>query len=87
VSTGTVRPLNVPLPAFVEFTVAGWFPDSRRLLVRSGNGLALVDSATGTWTAVSVPSGSKYYLAGAGRALMVERATVDADVWLMEIKR
>jgi Tol biopolymer transport system component len=87
VSTGTVRPLNVPLPAFVEFAVAGWFPDSRRLLVRSGNGLALVDSTTGTSTAVSVPSGSKYYLAGAARALMVERATVDADVWLMEIKR
>ena len=66
---------------------AGWLPDSRRLLARSGNGLALVDSTTNTWTTVSVPTGSKYYLAGAGRTLMVERATVDADVWLMEIRR
>ena len=86
VATGTVRPLNVSLPTATEFAVAGWLPDSRRFLARSGNALALVDSTTGKWTAVSVPDGSKYYLAGAGRTLMIERATVDADVWLMELK-
>ena len=34
---------------------------------------------------VRVPT--KYHLAGGGRTLRVERATVDADVWLMEIKQ
>jgi hypothetical protein len=87
VATGTVRLIDVSLPSAAEFAIAGWLPDSRKFLARSGNGLALVDSATGKWTAVSVPDGSKYQLASTGRTLMIERATVDADVWLMEIRR
>ena len=87
VATGSVRPLNGLLPMSAQFAVAGWLPDSRRFLSRSLDTPVIVDSTTGKWTAVSVPSGTKYYLAGAGRTLMVERATLDADVWLMEIKQ
>ena len=53
-----------------------------------GLGPVLVDSTTGR-----IDSGQRSerdeacILAGAGRAPMVERATLDADVWLMEIKR
>ena len=87
VATGSVRPLNGLLPMSAEFAVAGWLPDSRRFLTRSLNAPVLADTTTGKWTAVSVPSGTKYHLAGAGRTLMVERATLDADIWLMEIKQ
>jgi WD40 repeat protein len=88
VATGTVRSLNVLLPVTNDyFAVAGWLPDSQRFLARSGKTLALVDSTTGRWTAVGVSDGTKYGLAKAGRTLMVERQTLDADVWLMEISR
>lgn len=88
VATGIVRPLNVLLPAANDyFAVAGWLPDSKRFLARAGRTLALVDSTTGRWTPAGVPDGTKYGLASAGRIVMVERQTLDADVWLMEIRR
>ena len=87
-ATGTVRPVNVSLPLSVDyFVIAGWLPDSRRFFARSGSALALVDSQTGKWTAVSAPSGSRYRLVGAGPNMMIEREIFDADVWLMEIKQ
>ena len=88
VATGTVRPLDVSLPVTNDyFAVAGWLPDSRRFLARSGQMLALVDSTTGRSTAVAGSAGTKYGLANAGRTVMIERQTLDADVWLMELRR
>ena len=59
VATGSVRPLNGLLPMSAEFAVAGWLPDSRRFLSRSLDTPVIVDSTTGKWTAVSVPSGTQ----------------------------
>lgn len=85
-ATGTVRPLDVPLPSIWEsfFVIGGWLPDSRRFLAVSTNGLALVDSGTGQSTPVAVRPGAAFALANGGRTLMVERVLYDADVWLME---
>ncbi len=92
IASRTVRPLNVPPPATSSriggFAVAGWLPDSRRILTASGTALALVDVVTGKWNAVQVREGaSRYHLVNEGRTLMIERTASDADVWLMEIKR
>jgi Tol biopolymer transport system component len=89
VATGTMRPLQVPLPrrwAFF-FVNGGWLPDSRRLLVMSASGLVLVDSETGATTPIQVRTGVRHDLTAGGRTLMVERLLYDADVWLMEVRR
>ena len=85
-ATGTVRPLDVPLPSIWEsfFVIGGWLPDSRRFLAISTNGLALVDSVTGKSSPVAVRPGALFALVNGGRSLLVERVLYDADVWLME---
>ena len=88
-ATGRVRVIDVPGPKYqYGSAAAGWLPDSRRLLFASGMGLALVDASTGTWTPVPVPlsGGNRYRLTPNGRALMMERSVLDADVWLMEVR-
>ena len=53
-----------------------------------GTALALVDATDGTWKPLPVPlaGGSRYRLTPDGRSLLMERSTLDADVWLMEVK-
>jgi Tol biopolymer transport system component len=86
VATGSVRPMDVPLPPTWEsvFGTGGWLPDSRRFLAVSTNGLAVVDSATGRSSPVVVRPGQLFALMNGGRTLMAERLLYDADVWLME---
>ena len=88
-ANGSVRALNVPPPeGRFSWTVAGWMPDSRRFLAASGTTLAIVDAATGRWSTIQVPKvGTRYRLNASGQTLMIERETLDADVWLMEIAR
>jgi hypothetical protein len=89
VASGAIQQFESPPATTMDSAIiAGWLPDSRRLLVASGKGLlALVDTATGRWTAVAAPQGgSRYWLSGDSRTLLIERTTLDADVWLMEMK-
>jgi Tol biopolymer transport system component len=88
VASGAILQFEIPPATGMDSaTIAGWLPDSRRLLVSSGKGLALVDTLTGRWTAFAAPQGgSRYWLSGDSRTLLIERTTLDADVWLMEMK-
>ncbi len=87
-ATKAVRRLDIPiLPAQDYRIVAGWLPDSRRFLVPTPGGLAIVDADTGKWTTVAAPpGGTRYRLSGDARKLMVEREVYDGDVWLLELK-
>ncbi|MBA3639030.1 MAG: protein kinase [Acidobacteriota bacterium] len=89
VATGHTRAFDVPGPRY-QFgsAVAGWLPDSRRVLVASDTALAVVDTTTGAWTTVAVPlaGGTRYRLTYNARSLLMERAVLDADIWLLEIK-
>jgi Tol biopolymer transport system component len=89
VATGTVRPLKVSPPRGWTFfyVTGGWLPDSRRFLVMSERGLALVDITTGDATPIQVKPGTRFDVIAGGRTLMAERLLYDADVWLMEVKR
>ena len=89
VATGTTRAMKgTPPPRWSSyFVVGGWFRDSRRFLAVTDKGLATIDSVTGEATAVQVKPASRFDLTDGGRQLMVERQVLDADVWLMEVKR
>ena len=68
--------------------IAGWFPDSRCLLLPTPGDLAVVDVRTGSWTTIDAPAGgTRYRLSVDARTLMVEREIYDGDVWLLEMKR
>jgi dipeptidyl aminopeptidase/acylaminoacyl peptidase len=88
-ATGKVRRFDVPIqPALDYRTIAGWFSDSRRFLMPTPGGLAIVDVQTGTWTRVDAPpGGTRYRLSGDRRTLMIEREIYDGDVWLLDMKR
>ena len=89
VATGAITRFDVPVPPNIQFyLVAGWFPDSRRFLTVAPTGLVIVDTATGRWTPVDGPAGgTSYRLSGDGRRLVIERDALDADIWLLEVKR
>jgi Tol biopolymer transport system component len=87
-ATETVRRMDVPvLPGQDYRIIAGWLPDSRRFLVPTPGGLAIVDADTGKWATVEAPlAGTRYRLSRDARKLMVEREVYDGDVWLLEMK-
>jgi hypothetical protein len=61
-------------------------PDSRRLLAITAIGLVLVDVESGATTPLNVPKGgTAYRLSQDATRLMIERETVDGDVWLLDI--
>jgi TolB protein len=84
--TRTTRRFEVPLAGSGIRQIAGWMPDSRRLLAITAIGLVLVDVESGATTPLNVPKGgTAYRLSQDATRLMIERETVDGDVWLLDI--
>jgi len=94
-ATKAIRKYDVPILPNQDYRiVAGWLTDSRRFLVPTPAGIAIVDADTAKWTTIPAPlagtlyrSGTRYRLSNDTRTLMVERAIYDGDVWLLEMKR
>jgi eukaryotic-like serine/threonine-protein kinase len=87
-ATNAIRHLPVPIAPELEYhTIAGWLPDSRRFVMATPGGLAVIDAASGRWTTIAAPAGSRQRLTRDGKKLMVEREVLEADVWLIELKR
>jgi len=87
-ATKTVRRLDVPILPGQDYRIVSGWVDSRRFLVPTPGGLAIVDADTGRWTTVGgPPAGTRYRLSEDARKLMVEREVYDGDVWLLEMKQ
>jgi hypothetical protein len=86
-TSGSFRKLDVPADGLAWCAVAGWLPDGRRLVARSTRGIAVIDTASGDWRVVAPAGPSDYVsLSRDGRVLNVERAVLDSDIWLMELR-
>jgi hypothetical protein len=86
-TSGSFRKLDVPTDGLAWCAVAGWLPDGRRLVARSTRGVAVIDTASGEWRAVAPAGPSDYVsLSRDSRVLNVERAVLDSDIWLMELR-
>jgi len=62
--------------------VAGWLPDSRRLVLVSGSDVVVHDTATGEWcTLLPADTRERYRLDANGTVLLVERDRLDSAIW------
>jgi hypothetical protein len=86
--TGRFERLAVPPFGVAGRAVAGWLPDGRRLVARLHDGVAVVDTVTGT-SRIVAPAGAfdGVSLSRDGRTLLVEREVMDSDIWLLEARQ
>ena len=86
---GPLRTFDVPSPSAArDYAVAGWLPDSRRVLVASARGLTVIEATTGTTAVIpGAPAAFRYRLTPDGRTLFFERVVRDGDIWLMDMER
>jgi Tol biopolymer transport system component len=86
--TGRFERLAVPPFGVAARAVAGWLPDGRRLVARLHDGVAVVDTVTGT-SRIVAPAGAfdGVSLSRDGRTLLVEREVMDSDIWLLEARQ
>jgi Tol biopolymer transport system component len=65
-----------------EAQVAGWLPDSRRLVLVSGSDVVVYDTATGeSCTLLPADPKERYRLDANGTVLLVERDRLDSAIW------
>ncbi|HEY7370341.1 MAG TPA: protein kinase [Thermoanaerobaculia bacterium] len=81
----TYRRFDLSVAGRTFGSVAGWLPDGRRFIARLRDGIAMVDSDSGTWRILrpGVPSDFLRMTAD-GRTLLVESERLDSDVWMLE---
>ena len=61
---------------------------THKVVANTSEGVILVDADTGTWRLIrTVPSPRETRMSGDGRTLLIERSSVEADLWLMELKK
>jgi len=86
--TGRFERLAVPPFGVPARAVGGWLPDGRRLVARVRDGVAVVDTVTGTLRIVA-PAGAfdGVSLSRDGGVLIVEREVMDSDIWLLEARQ
>jgi Tol biopolymer transport system component len=87
-SRDSYTPLEVPPPtAPRQAMVAGWLPDSKRIVLVSGTHAAVYDSRTGeSCSIMSVEPMLSFDLSSDGRSMMIERESVDSAVWLLRFE-
>ncbi|HSE66781.1 MAG TPA: protein kinase [Gemmatimonadales bacterium] len=67
---------------------AVFVPGSHDLLATTGDGLALVNADSGRWRVIrKIPPPFESRVSGDGRTLLLERASVAEDLWLMEFRQ
>ncbi|MCA1650162.1 MAG: protein kinase [Acidobacteria bacterium] len=83
--TFDVKPNDRSLIVFRQ--IGGWFPDSRRFIAGSPEGVVVIDAADGS-RRVLLPHETDdwLHLSRDGRTLLVERAVLDSDIWMLEQK-
>ena len=81
------RQIEMPLARGTSIDVS-FVPGTHSLLVHTAEGVVLVDADTGGSRVIlqmAPPFGTR--LSGDGRTLLVERPGLEADLWLMELKK
>ncbi len=77
-ATKAIRKYDVPILPNQDYRiVAGWLADSRRFLVPTPAGIAIVDADTAKWTTIPAPLAGTQYRSGT--RLPVEQRHADAD--------
>lgn len=67
--------------------VAGWLPDSRRLVLMSGLDASVYDTTTGAICPMTpLDSFSQISLAANGSELVVEHRIMDSSIWLLRFE-
>ncbi len=80
--------LEVPAPAPAhQAMVAGWLPDSRRIVLVSGTDAVVYDSRTGEMCSIApVEPMQSFHLSSDGRYMTIERTSMDSAVWLLRFE-
>jgi Tol biopolymer transport system component len=67
--------------------IAGWLPDSRNLVLRGPEGVAIYDTVAGTTrTILAAPTFGPLGLARNGEVLMVDHELLDSEIWLLDFE-
>ena len=80
---GMVNRIELPLIRGSGYDVS-FVPGTRDMLVSTTRGVMLVNAETGRSRLISPLTGE---LSGAGGTLLLERTTLDADLWLIEFQK
>jgi Tol biopolymer transport system component len=73
----------------IDDTVAGWLPDSRRLILRAGSEVLVHDTASGERRTLLTLGGARraaLALNATGRVLLVEETLMDSEIWLLSFE-
>jgi len=82
-----VRQIDVPMMRTSSQDVS-FVSGTHDLVTQTADGVTLVNADTGQWRVIlKTPPPIETRMSGDGRTLLVERATLESDLWLMEFKR